>query len=135
MGDRCRHGLELCSRCTQVTDAARRMAEGIGVRIVFTPWDLLVRSCMAFRLDDGSTDGVLYPDRKTALSYQLRPCCVFYFRNSPGGVDAFDCQIFLNINRLAYENDRITWVDPESPDFIISDRSAQIMRGKVSPLN
>jgi len=83
---------------------------------------------MAFRLDDGSTDGTLYPSRKVALRYQLRPCCVFYFRNSPGGVSELDCQIFLNVNRVAYESDRIAWVDPDSPDILISDKSAQHMR-------
>ena len=86
---------------------------------------------MAFRLDDGTSDNTLYPDRRTALKYQLRPACVFYFRNSPGGVDAKDCQIFLNIHREAFENDRVAWTDPDSPDLIISDYGAQKMRGNI----
>jgi hypothetical protein len=125
----CRHRLRICSRCITVTDAAKRMSGEINLRIMCQPWDVLTHTCMAFRLDDGTSDGVLYPNRKTALQYQLRPCCVFYFRNSLGGTNPLDCQIFLTVNRIAYESDRVTWTDPESPDFIISTRSAEIMKG------
>jgi len=127
---KCRHNLVICSRCVQVSDAARRMAGTINLITLFTPYDHLMNSCMAFRLDDGSSDAVLYPSRRVALQYQLRPCCVFYFRHTPGGVNSADCQIFLDVNRVAFENNRVAWTDPESPDIIISDRSAQIMRGK-----
>jgi hypothetical protein len=129
MGDLCRHSLKLCSRCVEITDAAKRMADMINAMVTFSPWDVLVHHCMAFRLDDGTTDGTMYPNRKVALRHQLRPCCVFYFRNCPGGTNVLDCQIFLNVNRLAYESDQIAWIDPESPDFIISTQSAERMKG------
>jgi hypothetical protein len=96
--------------------------------LITREWGELVSSCMAFRLDDGSTDGTLYPSRAVALRYQLRPACVFYFRNSLGGVPVRDIAIWLNMQREAYANDRIAWIDPESPDLIISDESAQHLR-------
>jgi hypothetical protein len=104
------------------------MSEVINLVTVVHDWDTLMHSCLAFRLDDGTTDNVLYPNRATALQHQLRPCCVFYFRNSPGGVSARDCQIFLNMHREAYENDRIAWTEPASPDLIVSDYGARHMR-------
>lgn len=124
------HGFIACSRCVVITDAARRMSDEINGRIAFINWDVLVRTCMAFRLDDGTTDAVLYPDRKTALTYNHRACAVFYFRNCLGGTNPKDCQIFLNLNRAAYENDRVRWVDPESPDLILSNRGYDFMSGR-----
>jgi hypothetical protein len=123
-----KHGLMACSYCVVITGAAVRMASIVNSMITFRQWDELVHGCMAFYLDDGDSDMTLYPDRKTALQYQLRPTCVFYFRSCPGGVSPRDCQIFLNINREAYKNDRIAWTDPQSPDLIISDYGAQNMR-------
>lgn len=106
------------------------MAEIVNLTILCRSWDELARGCAAFHLDDGDSDGTLYPDRKTALMYNmLRPVCVFYFRSSPGGVNAKDCQIFINMHREAYANDRVAWTDPDSPDLIISDYGAQRMRG------
>jgi hypothetical protein len=128
--DRCVHGLRLCSKCIVISDAAKRMCDTINAMICFRPWDQLVRVCMAFRLDDGTTDGTFYPNRATALRYQLRPCCVFYFRNCLGGARPLDCQIFLNVNRVAYETDRIAWTDPESPDIIVSTRGFDHMTGR-----
>lgn len=126
----CRHGLASCERCVVVTDAAKRMSELINLLILCQPWDALIHGCLAFRLDDGTSDNVLYPNRQEALKYQLRPCAVFHFRNSPGGVNPKDCQIFLNISRMAYENDRVAWTDPASPDLIMSQRGYDYLSGK-----
>lgn len=126
------HGLRVCSRCIVVDDAARRMSGLVNAYITFTPFDELIRSCMAFRLDDGTTDGTLYPNRKVALAHQRRPCAVFYFRNCGGGVKPHDCAVFLALNRLAYENDRIAWTDPDSPDLIVSTAGYDHMRRWLS---
>jgi hypothetical protein len=131
--EKCVHGMRVCSRCVVITDAAKRIADNINLRIAFTPWEVLVRSCMTFRLDDGSTDGTFYSSRKVALTWQTRPSCVFYFRNCPGGVGVRDIQIWLNMQRAAFESDRIAWIDPESPDLIISTRSGDILRGRRAP--
>ena len=122
------HGMIACSKCVIVEPAAQRMAGIINLITMCHDWDMLTHSCMAFRLDDGTSDNTLYPDRRTALTYQLRPALVFHFRGSPGGVTAKDCQIFLDIHREAFENDRVAWVDPESPDLIISTYGADRMR-------
>jgi len=129
----CKHKLRICSRCAHVSDAAKRMSDTVNALVVFTPWDLLVRSCMAFRLDDGTTDGVLYPDRNTALRFQLRPCCVLYFRRCATGASPLDMHLFMEMARQAYEADNIAWTDPQSPDLIISQTSSEILKGVRSP--
>jgi|SRR5215469_2764272 len=130
MTDLCVHGNMICSRCVEITDAARRMSERLNLMILCCSWDQLVHSCMTFYLDDGQSNGVLYPDRKTALRYQLRPCAVFYFRNAMGGTNPKDCQIFLNMSREAYRNNRTAWVDVDSPDLIMSNRSYDYLSGR-----
>jgi hypothetical protein len=120
--------MQACSQCVVVDDAARRMTAEINFTIFALPWDQLVHSCMAFRLDDGTTDHTLYPNRKTALEYQLRPTAIFHFRNAMGGVNLRDMAIWLGMQREAYSNDRIAWVDPASPDLIISTEAAETMR-------
>jgi hypothetical protein len=123
--------MQVCSQCVIPDDAARRMTAEINLALFAVPWDQLVHSCMAFRLDDGTTDHTLYPNRQTALTYQLRPAGVFYFRNALGGVQLRDIAIWLAMQRAAYENDRIAWVDPASPDLIISTKSGDYLRGRV----
>lgn len=131
MPDHCPHGLVACSQCIVVDDAARRMCAEVNLVIHSAPWDQLVRSWQAFRLDDGTSDHVLYPARSTALTYQLRPCGVFCYRNALGGVDVRDAALWLAMQRLAYENDRIAWTDPASPDLIVSTRGYDHMRRRV----
>lgn len=124
------HGMVACSRCVVVDDAAKRITAEITLAIMAAPWDVLVRSCMAFRLEDGATDGTLYPSRATALAYQLHPTGIFHFRNAMAGVNVRDIAIWLGMQREAYANDRIAWVDPASPDLIISTASAERLKGE-----
>lgn len=131
ISDTCeKHGLKVCSQCITIDDAARRMAAHVNQDLVTFDWDVLVRSCIAFRLDDGTSDGVLYPNRRTALVHQLRPVAVFYFRNCGGGVEPHDCAVFLGLHRLAHENNRVAWQDPDSPDLIVSTAGYDHMRGR-----
>src|SRR5215469_3440375 len=127
----CKHRLMICARCIVIDDAAKRINDQVNAVICFAPWDFLVRHCMAFSLADGTTDGVFYPNRNTALIHQGVPTCVFYFRNCPGGTNARDMALFLEINRLAYENDNIAWTDPESPDILMEIQKYDRMRGRV----
>lgn len=126
------HGMVACSRCIVIDDAARRMCAEVNLVIVGTPHDLLVRAWQAFRLDDGTTDHTLYPSRSSALSYQLRPCGVFCYRNALGGLPLRDAAIWLAMQRAAYEADNIAWVDPASPDIIVSTAGYDHMRGRVN---
>lgn len=102
---KCRHGLVICSRCVIVTDAARRMSDAINARITFGSWEL--RNCwMAFRLQDGSTDGNIYDSKIAAINHvsDYKYWAFFCFRNAMGGANPFDCQLFLDLHRHAYVN-------------------------------
>jgi hypothetical protein len=102
---RCQHGLVICSKCVVITDAARRMSDAINARITFGSWE--IRNCwMAFRLQDGSTDGNLYDTKADAIRHvsNYKYWAFFCFRNAMQGAKPFDCQIFLDLHRHAYEN-------------------------------
>lgn len=120
-----------CSRCIVVDQAARRITAEVNLVVMSQAWDVLAHAWQAFRLDDGTTDHTLYPSRGVALTYQLRPCGVFCYRNALGGVSVRDVAIWLAMQRAAFESDRIAWVDPASPDLIVSTAGYDHMRGRV----
>lgn len=130
----CRHGNVVCYMCGPVvTDAARRMAGEINVRVVCTPWDQLIRSWMAFRLSDGSSDGTLYDTRADAVRHQLHEtlCAYFCMRQAQNGVRPKDCQLFLDVHRQIYDAGGRMADAPQ--DILISTRGYDIMMGRIDP--
>lgn len=103
---RCRHNLVVCSQCTQITDAAKRMADTINAKFAFyrDPFELRTK-WMAFTLADGISDGNVYDSKLQAVRHvsNEKYYCFFCFRNAMGGVDAFGCQIFLDVSRHQYD--------------------------------
>jgi hypothetical protein len=125
----CIHGHSVCDKCDPVTDAARRMCDLINLHLVAgNSFDLRFK-WMAFRLSDGGSDNVLYDTREDAIKHQLHEsqCCYFTFMNCLGGAKAIDCQIYLNMHRLAYDNN-MRLHEPEAPQLITSVRGYDIMR-------
>lgn len=120
----CRHGLQICEQCIIVTDAAKRMCDQINARLTFSnPWE--VRSkWMAFRLNDGGTDGVIYDTREEAINHQIdeRFCCYFTFRSAMSGAKPLDCQIFLNYYRDMYDAN-MRMHEPEAPQLILPTKA------------
>jgi len=112
--------MAVCSTCIVITDAARRMSDNINARVVFTTWDQLCNAWMAFKLSDGSSDGVLYDTRDDAVNHQLheRMCAYFYMRNALGGTNPRDCQLFLDMHRNVYDNGG-HFTDPLAPSAIL----------------
>lgn len=131
MNERCRHNLVICSRCVQVTDAARRMSDTINGVITFSrAWEIC-NSWMAFRLADGTSDGVIYDTRQAAISHQSdeRLCAYFCFRSAMGGTKPLDCQIFLNMHRHAYDNGG-GLSEPQAPQLIMPSNYYDFIRGR-----
>ena len=89
---------------------------------------------MAFRLSDGSTDGILYDMKQDAIKHQLheQQCLYFPMGRAGGGVSAHDCQILLNLHRHLYDNG-VRIVDAEAPgggpDLILSIKGYERMAG------
>jgi hypothetical protein len=131
---RCKHGNVVCSKCVIVTDAAKRMADQINGRIAFSnSWE--IRNCyMAFRLDDGSTNGTLYDSKPDAIRHtDEKQHAYFCIRQGLAGVSPLDCQIFLNVHRWAYNNG-VPFADPDlrhSPDIILSTRAYDMLTGRI----
>lgn len=74
---------------------------------------------MAFTLADGQTDHTIYPSKSAAISHQSNEFLYLYIclRGCVSGMPAKDAQLFLDMNRDAYDhNMRLS--DPEAPDLI-----------------
>jgi hypothetical protein len=129
----CKHGMRICSRCVIVTDAAKRMADRINTCVAFTSWDTLCNGWMAFRLDDGSSNGTVYDSKPDAVRFTDEKRHAYWcFRQGMGGVPAKDCQLFLDFHRHAYDNGvpmAQTDVKRES-SLILSTRAYDIMTGR-----
>jgi hypothetical protein len=133
---RCRHNLEICSRCVVITDAAKRMADAINLMVTFKTWEEVCNGYMAFRLSDGSTNMVLYDSHTDAARHtDEKQHGYFCLRNGMGGANAKDCQILLNVWRAAADAG-IPMAEPNvrrQPNLIISTWGYDVMSGRVDP--
>jgi hypothetical protein len=125
----CRHGRKMCSDCYIADDAAKR-AYGIARQVAHNldfeartkgfPW-------LAFRLSDGSSDGISYATKREAIQHQLHEylCAYFSFRNSPNGFSSpKDAGLYLAWHRAAYDAGfRLPDPDDKSggPELIMPD--------------
>jgi hypothetical protein len=129
-GYKCTHGRPVCAECVEVEDAARRMSEDIKLAVVFHPFQEIIHSFMAFRLDDGSSDHTLYPSKSAAVDHQHREQDYAYvcLKNFPGGLREKDAQLILDLHRYAYDNGQ-RFYDRDSPSLIMPlDRKQSITR-------
>src|SRR5215472_11281756 len=98
------HHLVCCHKCTRVEDAGRRMAETINLKVISHTWEELVNGYMAFKLEDGTTNGTLYDSKPDAVKWTDETQHFYFcFRQAMGGVSALDCQLLLNFCRYARE--------------------------------
>lgn len=58
---------------------------------------------VALRLSDGGSDGVLYDDRDTAISFQLHPTQCAYLCIPPSGFTLKEIREFLTLSRKLYD--------------------------------
>jgi hypothetical protein len=85
---------------TEVLDAAKRVADIINGQAIAQPFDVLIRSVMAFSLEDGQSDGVLYDSQTDAMARQSRPCMYLSLREAPGGILPMQAQSILTYWRM-----------------------------------
>lgn len=120
MAKLCRHRLKICSQCIIVSDEAKRMSDCVNLHITCNPvWELNTK-WLAFRLQDGTSDGALYDSREEAIHHQPYPdrCCFFTFRSAMGGVTPKDMQIWLEMERNA-STARLALHEEKAPQLII----------------
>lgn len=103
---RCKHDLAICRECVVITDAARRICDAMNMAIVSHPTAECANSFMAFRLDDGTTDNILYPSKQAAMDHVSNEFhyCYFFLRGALGGANPRDCQLWLEFQRHAYDS-------------------------------
>lgn len=89
-----------------LVDAGKRASDIVNLHLTFGLWEELQRKWLAFKLADGSSDGVLYDSKQDAVRHQIdeRLCAYVAFRNlGAGGSTPRDMSIFLQFSRDAYD--------------------------------
>lgn len=128
-------------------DAGRRISDALNTYInglAKTHWFELRSKWMAFRLSDGSSDGVLYDTKRDAVRHQADEflCAYISFANLAGGASPHECAIFLNFTRDAYDAG-MRLPDPDdvnggrdvAPTAARIDMARNIVRSALAGLN
>jgi hypothetical protein len=87
----------------ELLECGKRAADHVNTMYAFHDWDELRHSVMAIRLRDGSSDGVLYENRRDAVRGQHgneTMCCYLVLSGvGPGGTSAYQMAIYIKMNR------------------------------------
>jgi len=127
-----------CPPCKADFDAGKRIADALNMYINGLRdhlWDLR-NKWMAFRLSDGTSDGVLYDSKRDAVAHQFDEftCMYISFRNLLGGAKQSECIRVLNFNRDAYDAG-FRLPDPDDvnggPDVAPTTAQMDAQRGQV----
>jgi hypothetical protein len=111
-------------------EAGKRIADQLNARITFgDPFEL--RHCvMAFRLQDGTTDGTVYDSIADAKRFtDVSRYCYFAFLNVLGGANAYECAVVLSFYREARDAG-LGQKDNEIP--FLSTHGGDVMTGRPS---
>lgn len=94
----------------QLADIGKRVHETIALHITAGS----VGRWAAFRLADGSSDGIPYDTRADAIRHQLHESLCCYVKIPPDGMPPLDAVRFILINRMIYAGGfRLTDPDDE----------------------
>lgn len=127
----------------ELIEAGRRMADALNEQITSRDFDEIKMSFMAFKIADGSTDGVLYPSKTKAAQYQKGgeyTCYYAALRNMLGGANYRDCAIMIKFARDAYQSG-FRLIDPEhrwgGPDIAVNTATHDVAlkRIRLSEIN
>jgi hypothetical protein len=129
----CQHGNVVCSRCIEVTDAGKRMSGIVNITVLCHAWEELRSGWMAFKLEDGSSDGTLYDTREDAVNHQLHEtlCAYLCMGQCQAGMNPRDAQLFLNVHRQIY--DAGGRFDQMTQQVIYSQYGYDVMIGRRDP--
>lgn len=89
----------------QEKDRAQRAADTINELRQGLDWETLKQCWMAFKLSDGSSDGILYDSQATAIRHQLheKQCVYISMKNLIQGASAKELLRFFRFNEDAYD--------------------------------
>jgi hypothetical protein len=117
------------------------MSDHVNGRMAFAsdPYELRSKY-MAFRLEDGFSNGDVYDTKREAVRHvpNEHHYAFFCFRHAMGGTNPKDCQIFLDLHRHAYRNGA-RFADPDDmrggPDLILSNHGYERMLPEAKELD
>jgi hypothetical protein len=84
------------------SDAAKRASDAGNQAWADGGYDGTVGKFMAFRLDNGSSDGTCYPTKQEACRFNSE-YEHFFIAMHPGGLGACEAEIMLKFHRTAYD--------------------------------
>lgn len=84
-------------------DRARRAWDQVHLHILALGAAEATGKWVALRLSDGGSDGHVYPDKPTAIRFQLHENQCAYLRIPPGGVTPRGLMAFLKLNEQLYD--------------------------------
>lgn len=117
----------------ELVDAAKRASDCVNLHLTFGKWEELKHKWIAFKLADGTSDGVLYDSKQDAVKHQFSEyqCAYIAFRNLLGGATPRDMAIFLQFSRDAYDAG-FRLPDPDSrqggPDVLMTTNQRDYYR-------
>lgn len=85
-------------------NAAKRLSDIVNNICISQPLDMVIHSWIAVSLADGSTDGVLYESRLSAVQHQYHEtqCAYLCLKEAPHGMPTQDAYVYLKFHRDAY---------------------------------
>lgn len=90
------------------SDHARRMADTTLLAWTVYGWDGYVGQWMAFRLEDGSSDSVMYPSKMDAMLHCVNHYRYLFTKMHPGAISVCEAEILLTLHRRARDRDIAT---------------------------
>jgi hypothetical protein len=118
-------------------ECGKRMSDVLNLHLNFHDRDELLHKWVAFKLQDGSSDGVLYDSKRDAVRHQFSEfhCAYISFRNLGGGTNPKDCAIFLQFTRDAYDAG-MRLPDPDDasggPDAIVTTGQRDWIKHRIN---
>lgn len=110
-------------------DIGRRVSDAMHLHILAGS----VGEWMAVRLSDGSSDGIAYPDRATAIRHQLHEQQCAYLRVTLDGIKPADAYRFVEINRALYDRG-YRLADPDMPGEPIYPQTVEELTAAIREL-
>jgi len=103
------HTAGCTSRQTGHTDAAKRISDTVTLHWIAGGYDNVVGKWMAFRLSDGTSDNLLYPDKLSCMRHQKGVYQHYmYLCLQPGGMGICEAEVMVKLHRNARERDIAT---------------------------
>jgi hypothetical protein len=88
----------------ELVEAGKRVSDSLNQKLHDFGWWEIKRKWMAFRLQDGTSDGVMYDTKRDAVRHQANEfhCAYIRFVGLASGANPRECAVFLKYNRDLY---------------------------------